>query len=103
MGIEPGDATGSEAVAGHGIKAEVYGHDVLVGNRGLMDESRVDVFRLEERAAALAEAGKTPMFVAVDGKPAGLVAVADTIKPSARDTLLHLRQMGIEAVMITGD
>ena len=97
-GIEPGDATGFEAVAGHGIRAEVDGHDVLVGNRRLMDESGVDVFRLEERATTLAEAGKTPMFVAVDGKPSGLVAVADTIKLSARDTLRRLKEMGIEAV-----
>jgi Cu2+-exporting ATPase len=103
MGIEPGDATGFEAVAGHGIRAEVDGHDVLVGNRRLMDESRVDVFRLEERATTLAEAGKTPMYVAADGELSGLIAVADTIKPSARDTLWRLRDMGIEAVMITGD
>jgi P-type Cu2+ transporter len=68
-----------------------------------MDESGVDVFKLEEKAAALAGAGKTPMFVAVDGEPSGLVAVADTIKPSARDTLQRLNEMGIEAVMITGD
>src|SRR3712207_3602969 len=68
-----------------------------------MDESRVDVFRVEDRAAALAEDGKTPMFVALDGEPAGIVAVADTIKPSARETLRRLKQMGIEAVMITGD
>ena len=66
-GIEPGDAARFEAVAGHGIRAEVDGHAVLVGNRKLMDESGVDVFELEEKAAALAGAGKTPMFVAVDG------------------------------------
>jgi P-type Cu2+ transporter len=102
-GIEVGDAAMFESVAGHGIRAEVDSHVVLVGNRKLMDESGVDVFALEERATALAEAGKTPMFVAVDGKPSGLVAVADTIKPSAPETLRRLKQMGIEAVMITGD
>jgi Cu2+-exporting ATPase len=102
-GIEVGDATRFEAVAGHGIRAEVDGHSVLVGNLKLMDENGVDIFMLEERAATLAEAGKTPMFVAVDGEPAGLVAVADTIKPSARETLRRLKNMGIEAVMITGD
>src|SRR5829696_7479790 len=102
-GIEPGDAASFEAVAGHGIRAEVDRHAVFVGNRKLMDENGVDVFALEERATALAEAGKTPMFVAVDGEPPGLVAVADTIKPSARETLRRLKQMGIEAVMITGD
>jgi Cu2+-exporting ATPase len=102
-GIEPRDAARFEAVAGHGIQAEVDGHAVLVGNRKLMDDSGVDVHKLEEKAAALAGAGKTPMFVAVDGEPSGLVAVADTIKPSARDTLQRLKEMGIEAVMITGD
>jgi P-type Cu2+ transporter len=102
-GIEVGDAAMFESVAGHGIRAEVDSHVVLVGNRKLMDESGVDVFALEVRATALAEAGKTPMFVAVDGEPSGLVAVADTIKPSAPETLRRLKQMGIEAVMITGD
>ena len=98
-----GDAARFEAVAGHGIRAEVDGHEVLVGNRRLMDESGVDVSGLEERGATLAGAGKTPMFVAVDEEPAGIVAVADTIKPSARETLERLSQMGIEAIMITGD
>jgi Cu2+-exporting ATPase len=102
-GVEPGDAARFEAIAGHGIRAEVDGDAVLVGNRKLMDDSGVDVYKLEEMAAALAGAGKTPMFVAVDGEPSGLVAVADTIKPSARDTLQRLKEMGIEAVMITGD
>ena len=102
-GVEVGDATRFEAIAGHGVRAEVDGDAVLVGNRKLMDESGVDVFGLEEIAAELAQEGKTPMFIAVDGKPSGLVAVADTIKPSARDTLRRLKEMGIEAVMITGD
>jgi P-type Cu2+ transporter len=101
--IEPGDATRFEAVAGHGIRAEVDGHTVLVGNLKLMDEGGVDVFELDERAATLAEEGKTPMFVAVDGESAGLVAVADTIKPSAHETLSRFKEMDIEAVMITGD
>jgi Cu2+-exporting ATPase len=102
-GIEPGDATRFEAVAGHGIRAEVDGHSVLVGNIKLMDESGIDAFALEERAVTLAQEGKTPMFVAVDGESAGLVAVADTIKPSARETLRRFKEMDIEAVMITGD
>jgi P-type Cu2+ transporter len=102
-GIEVGEAMRFEAIAGQGIRAEVDGHAVLVGNLKLMDESGVDVFGLEDRATALAEGGKTPMFVGVDGEPSGLVAVADTIKPSARDTLQRFKEMGIEAVMITGD
>ncbi|HJQ29446.1 MAG TPA: heavy metal translocating P-type ATPase [Rubrobacter sp.] len=101
--IEVGDAAHFEAIAGHGIRAEVDGQTVLVGNLKLMDESGIDVFELEDNASALAEVGKTPMFVAVDGEPSGFVAVADKIKPSARDTLRRLKKMGIEAVMITGD
>src|SRR5215204_4620558 len=102
-GIEVGDAARFEAIAGHGITAEVDGSAVLVGNRKLMDESGIDASGLEEGAAVLAGAGKTPMFTAVDGEPAGIVSVADAIKPSARDTRVRLKQMGIEAVMITGD
>src|SRR5215212_3019481 len=102
-GIEPGDAARFKAIAGHGIQAEVDGHAVLVGNRKLMDDSGVDVNKVEEKSTALAGAGKTPMFVAVDGEPSGLVAVADTIKPSARETLIRLKERGIEVVMITGD
>src|SRR5215203_4986108 len=102
-GIEADKATSFEAIAGHGIRAEVDSHAVLVGNRKLMDEGGVDVFDLEDEATALAGAGKTPMFVAVDGEPSGLVAVADAIKPSAREALRRFEQMGIEAVMITGD
>ena len=102
-GIDPGDAARFEAVAGHGIRAEVDGHTVLVGNLKMMDEAGVGVRTLEEKAAALAQEGKTPMFIAVDGEPSGLVAVADAIKPSARETLRRLKQMGIDAVMITGD
>jgi P-type Cu2+ transporter len=102
-GIEPGDAARFDSVAGHGIRAEVDSHAVLVGNRKLMGESGVNASELEARATTLAEVGKTPMFVAVDGELAGIVAVADTIKPSARETLRRLKQMGIEAVMITGD
>jgi P-type Cu2+ transporter len=102
-GIELSEVAGFEAVAGQGIKAEVDGHSVLVGNRKLMDESGVGISALEERAATLAVKGRTPMFVAADGEPAGLVAVADTIKPSARETLSRFKEMDIEAVMITGD
>jgi len=102
-GIEVGDASRFEAIAGHGIRAEVDGHVVLVGNLKLMDKNRVDVYALEEKATALAEAGKTPMFVAVDGEPSGIIAVADAIKPSARETLERFKELGIEAVMITGD
>src|SRR5262249_50716389 len=97
------DATQFEAIAGHGIRATVDRRTVLVGNVKLMRDQGVDATPLEAQAAALAEQGKTAMFVAIDGQAAGLVAVADTIKPSAHETIRHLTEQGIEAVMITGD
>jgi len=102
-GIQASDTVSFEAKAGRGVRAEVDGHVVLVGNLKLMDDNGVDVHGLEEKATALAEAGKTPMFAAVDGGPSGIIAVADRIKPSARDTLERFKELGIEAVMITGD
>ena len=102
-GLRLADATQFESIAGHGIRATVDGRVVLAGNARLMREQGVDAAGLEQQAAALAEQGKTPMFVAVDGRAAGLVAVADTIKPTARTTIARLKQLGIEAVMITGD
>ncbi len=92
-----------EAIAGHGIRAVTEGHVILAGNRKLMSDQRVDISELEAQAAALAEAGKTPMFIALDGRAGGLVAVADTIKPTAAETIRRLKELGIQAVMITGD
>ena len=97
------DATQFEAIAGHGIRATVDGRTLLIGNRKLMRDQGVDATQLEEQAATLAEQGKTPMFVAIDGQAAGLVAVADTIKPTAKEAIQRFRELGIEAVMITGD
>jgi P-type Cu+ transporter len=102
-GIDPGEASAFQAVAGHGVEAEVDGRDVLLGNRALMDGRGVDVSALTDRAAALADDGKTPMFVAVDGRAAGLLAVADTLKPEAAEAVAAMRAMGLEVVMITGD
>ena len=97
------DAGKFESIAGHGIEATVDGRSVLAGNLKLMKDRGIEMGALEGRAAELAEAGKTPMFVAIDGKAAGLVAVADRIKPSALEAVRQLRQRGIEIVMITGD
>jgi len=97
------DATQFEAIAGHGIRATVDGRTVLVGNAKLMRDQGVDATALEAAAAALAEQGKTPMYVAIDGQAAGLVAVADTVKPTAQEAIRTFKELGIEAVMITGD
>jgi Cu+-exporting ATPase len=76
---------------------------VLVGNRKLMAERGVALGELEAAAERLAAEGKTPMFAAIDGQAAGLIAVADTLKPSSRAAIARLHRMGIETVMITGD
>ncbi|MBC7240264.1 MAG: HAD-IC family P-type ATPase, partial [Chloroflexi bacterium] len=73
------------------------------GNRALMEERGVSVGALTEQAERLEEDGKTVMFLAVDGRAAGLIAVADTLKDSAPAALARLREMGIETVMLTGD
>jgi Cu+-exporting ATPase len=91
------------AIAGRGIEAALGGRAVLAGNRKLMDERGVSLTELEAAAEALAADGKTPMFIAVDGALAGIVAVADVVKPSSRAAIEALRRMGVEVAMITGD
>ena len=102
-GIDLVDATEFEAVTGRGIRAVVDGRALLVGNARLMAENSIDATGLDAQMAILAEAGKTPMLVAVDGAAAGVVAVADTVKPSARQAVVALKELGIEVVMMTGD
>jgi P-type Cu+ transporter len=102
-GIALADAEGFRAVAGHGVEATVEGRALLLGNARLMAERGIDVGALEARAAELAEAGRTPMFAAVDGRAAGLVAVADRVKPESAEAIRALRAMGLRVVMITGD
>ncbi len=76
---------------------------MLVGNRRLLDDAGIETGALEEQAERLAAEGKTPMFAAVDGRPAGVVAVADTVKEDSAAAVATLRRLGIEVVMITGD
>ena len=90
-----------QAVAGHGIEAHVDGRVVLLGNAKLSRERGLSPD--EETAGKLASDGKTPMFIAVDGKAAGLIAVADPIKDGSRNAIQRLREMGLEVVMLTGD
>lgn len=92
-----------EAIAGHGIRATVDGRTIIAGNRKLMRDEGIEATALEEQAASLASAGKTPMFIAIDGQAAGLVAVADTVKPTAAEAIRRFKAEGITPVMITGD
>jgi Cu2+-exporting ATPase len=103
QGIVLAAAADFAAVTGKGMRARVDGHTILAGNAALLLENAIDPAPLREQAEALAMEGKTPMYVAVDGAPAGVVAVADTIKPSARRLIPLLIDAGIEVAMITGD
>lgn len=92
-----------EAVPGHGIEVEIDGMSVLVGNRKLMDDRGIPLGGLESRSDRLADDGKTPMYVAVNGGISGIIAVADIVKESSARAIKKLRSMGIEVAMITGD
>ena len=92
-----------ESFAGLGIKAQVNGKVVLAGKEKLLKDSEVDISAGAEIIKKLVEEGKTLSLLAVDGIFAGLIAAADTIKPTAKQAISELKAMGIEAVMITGD
>jgi P-type Cu2+ transporter len=92
-----------ENLAGRGVRAKADGHDVLVGTRRLLDEDNVAVSDLAEAVDRLLSEGKTLMLVAIDGQAAGVIAAADTIRPSAARAIAELRNLGIEPVMMTGD
>ena len=102
-GLDLADPSDFEAIAGHGIRATVDGRGLLLGNLKLMREQGVDASGLEETVSRLAGEGKTPMYIAVDGQPAGVVAVADPVKEGSVEAIAALKALGIEVVMITGD
>jgi Cu+-exporting ATPase len=92
-----------EAVPGHGVDAKVGGHQVLVGNQALMDAHGIDVTVLTPAATDEAALGRTPMFVAIDAKAAGVLTVADTVKPESEQAIAQLRALGTQVWMLTGD
>ncbi len=102
-GIEVARVTDFAAAPGHGIEATVDARRVLIGSAKLLGDRGIDTSALEARASALATDGKTPMFVALDGGFAGLIAVADRVKAESSDAVAALRKLGIEVVMMTGD
>ncbi len=102
-GIELVPAEDFTAFSGRGIAARVAGHTVVVGTAAFLREHGIEPGALIGEAERLAEAGASPVFVAVDGRAAGVVAAADPIKPGARALIPLLKRAGIEVVMITGD
>jgi Cu+-exporting ATPase len=91
-----------QAIPGHGIEVMIEGKDILLGNKKLMFDRDIKV-TLQEASDRLASEGKTPMFIAIDSKLAGIIAVADVVKESSTEAINKLHDLGIEVAMITGD
>jgi len=102
-GVTLADASGFAAIPGHGVSGGVEGRKVILGNAKLMHDRGVATDALAPAWERLANEGKTPMYVAADGEPLGLVAVADTVKPDSKAAIDALMRLGIEVVMLTGD
>ena len=102
-GLKLSDVQTFDAIPGHGVSATVEGRRILIGNLKLMNREGIALGDLEEKSKALADDGKTPMYVALDGKAAGIIAVADTVKEDSKAAIAALKKMGLEVVMITGD
>ncbi|MGG0387535.1 heavy metal translocating P-type ATPase [Priestia megaterium] len=102
-GIEIQDPLSFEAIPGYGVKATVQERELLVGTRKLMNQYKVNIDTALEEMTNLEQEGKTAMLVALDGKYAGMLAVADTIKATSKEAVSRLKEMGLEVMMITGD
>ena len=102
-GLPLAEAEEFQATPGHGIEARVEGRQLVVGNLRLMEDRKLELNGLAQRGDSLSQDGKTAMFVSVDGQVAGVIAVADTLKPGARDAVAELQRMGLSVVMLTGD
>jgi Cu+-exporting ATPase len=92
-----------KAIPGYGIEVKIEGNKIILGNRKLMIESNISLDNLEEVSNRLAEEGKTPMYIAIENKLSGIIAVADTVKENSKKAIERLHSMGIEVAMITGD
>ena len=102
-GVDLANATRFESITGKGVKGEIEGHRVAVGNRSLLDDFKLEAADLAAKAESLRAGGQTIMFVVVDEKPAGLIGVADPVKETTPDAIKQLHAEGIRVVMLTGD
>ena len=102
-GLELVEATGFDSITGKGVRGEVDGRTVLLGNRALLDELKIDMREVAPKAEELRADSQTVMFVAVEGRLAGLLGVADPIKRTTQDAIKQLHADGIRIVMVTGD
>lgn len=102
-GVSLGAAEAFEAIPGFGIRAVVNGREVLVGTRRLLAEKSISYEQAADVMSSLEKEGKTAMLAAIDGRLAGMVAVADTIKPTSREAVKRMKEMGLTVIMMTGD
>ncbi len=101
--ISPSEVASFESLTGRGVKGIIDGRKIALGNRTLLEELGIDAGELPEKAEVMREEGQTAMFVAVDGKAAGLLGVADPIKATTAEAIERLHKEGIRVVMLTGD
>ncbi|MDX8353878.1 heavy metal translocating P-type ATPase [Cognatiyoonia sp. IB215182] len=97
------DAKDVTAIPGHGLRGQVEGHVVLVGNAALLQRHDIDPSQLAQMAEEAASAGQTPVYVAIDERAVGVIAIADSLRDSAAGTVTALREMGRDVVLVTGD
>jgi len=102
-GVELTKVESFDSITGKGVTGKIEGHAVALGNRALLDQLQIDGGDLVAKAEALRSDGQTVMFVAIDGKAAGLIGVADPIKDSTPEAIQKLHEEGIRIVMVTGD
>jgi Cu+-exporting ATPase len=102
-GVELTDAEGFKSLTGRGVIGRVDGHEVALGNHSLLDQLGIDPEGLSQNAKTLRQRGQTVMFVALDGKAAGLLCVADAIKETTSEAIQRLQAEGLRIVMLTGD
>jgi P-type Cu+ transporter len=96
-------ATGFDSITGQGVRATVNGHAVLIGNAALLRRADIDPATLQADLAGLSADGKTPVLAAIDGEPAGVLAIADPVKDDSAAAIAALHHLGVEVVMLTGD
>ncbi|MDH3303481.1 MAG: heavy metal translocating P-type ATPase, partial [Acidimicrobiia bacterium] len=102
-GLDLADPAEFDSITGKGVRAVVEGREILIGNQRLLDGADVDTTALASEVDRLSAAGRTPMLVAVDGHPGGVIAVADTVKEDSAEAIASLRALGLAVAMITGD
>jgi Cu+-exporting ATPase len=103
QGIDLPKAEAFASITGKGVEASVDGREIMLGNRSLMIDRGIDLGELAATAQSLAATGATPMYVAVDGQAAGIVSVADTLKPESAEAVAQLKALGLDVWMLTGD